>query len=436
MLRRLGFSLITIIGYIFISSIVIVLAQGYTVDFESRKFLSTGLFEVNTFPRGATLAVDGVSTTKTTPTTLTHYLPGRYVLDMTFPGYQEISLPIDIESELVTHLDEVSFFPRSDNWRNIVVSTQILNMATFPENSLFLVQTENEIGWWRFQKQRLTKQFAVVSSNAAIYNCLQDGSACLVVDGDQAYLVDIDRRTNRKLKGLPVINNDHSFFKFHDDYVVFAKQGNDLTMQKIYADGSITTQIFVENVDAFVVADQNIWFVKDHAIWSQSLISGLSQKITTVGDGKIKELFVMSDYLLWQKATGETVLFDSSLEAVINTWSSLRIFPNGKDSLAVVQDAKIWLISSERGLLFLGQAASTINNLMPYTKMVWMAQLNNGNSVLVIIDPAKFVDIENHYSDLAILPYEGILARESSTPNTLYYHMFPEQSWLKEIMKN
>jgi len=438
MWRRFGLSIVTVILYIFISSVVIVLAQGYTVDLQTRKFLTTGLAEINTFPSGAVVTVDGVDIKKTTPVNLSHYLPGTYTVDMAYSGYQNVSFPIDIVSELVTHVDEVALFPRGDNWRNLQMSSSVLKIEAFPGAEMLLVKNADGIGWWILQKRTLVKVYFLPVGVNAKYSCTVLGDACIVVDGNQAYFVDVLHHLSKKLKGIPVFQNTRSLYKFHGDYVVFAKQGGDITMQKLSADGTISMQIFEEGVDAFQVSGQDVWFVKNSVLWKQSLISGLPQKITEVdtADGKVEKLFVLADYVIWQKTTGEVVLFDTSLEAIMNIWSHATVFDHGEEGLALTQNAKIWFISPKKGLLFSGQAAHDVIMLEPYSKVEWLAKLQDGHYALVLVEPAKILPIENDFADIAIIPYKGIIATTQGTSDTLFYHLFPEQSWMNTLINN
>ncbi len=437
MWRRFGLSVVTVGLYVFISSVVIVLAQGYTVDIQARKILTTGVAEVDTYPQGAKVRFDGVDTKKITPTSLSHYVPGTYSLGIEFPGYQSVSFPIDILSELVTHVGEVALFPSLDNWRNLQFSAEILNVEAFPDQGIFLIQTADGISWWNIQKKQFVKIFSLPTVSKAEYSCVLEGNTCVVIDGNQAYFVDVQHRLSRKLKGMLVFHDTHSLYKFQGDYVVFAKQGGGITMQKIGSDGTIGTQIFEEDVDAFQVLNQDVWFVKNHGLWRQSLISGLPQRITQIDDdsGKVEALFVMTDYVIWQKTTGEAVLFDTELKAVINMWSQTKLFDGGKSGIALVQDAKVWLVSNERGLRFLGQATDIVDTIMPYGKMEWIARLRDGHYVLILMEPARVLPVDNGNGALDIIPYKGVIATTKGS-DTLLYHLFPEQSWMQEFIKN
>lgn len=438
MWRRLCLGFVTVVLYIFISSVVIVLAQGYTVDLRAGKFLATGLIEIDTFPRDAKVSLDSVDTKKTTPVSLSHYIPGTYAVEMEFSGYQHLSFPVDIVSELVTHVEEVVPFPNQDNWRNLQLSSQVTSIQAFPNEEMFLVQSTNSISWWGIQKSRLVKMFVIPTSTNATYSCVAEGSACIIVDGNQAYFADLINLTSEKLKAIPVFHDTHSLYKFHEDYVVFAKQNNDIIIQRLSDDGMIETQIFEENIEAYRVFDQNVWFVKDHTLWRNSLISGLPQKIATIdtSDAKVENLFVMPDYIIWQTSTGEIVLFDSSLQAILNSWPSAKIFDHNGTGAAIIQDAKIWLILPEKGLLFLGQATDAIDTIQPYSTLEWIARLHNGHYVLVLVEPARILPIENDYEKLAVIPYKGILATKEHASDTLFYHLFPEQSWINKVMNN
>jgi len=101
--KRLIITLITIIGFILITTIIIALGRGYRFNPKTKSFQSTGLLVSSSFPTGSQVFVDDhlVSATNST----IPLPPGTYNVKITKDGYIPWSKKLTIKGEVVTKAD-------------------------------------------------------------------------------------------------------------------------------------------------------------------------------------------------------------------------------------------------------------------------------------------------------------------------------------------
>ena len=98
--------------YLFIVPYTILYALGYMFNPGEAALVKTGLLSIETFPRGATVFVQGKKFSEKTPTAVRDLLPGSYRIRLYRKGLEPWEKEVGIESEKATRLEPVLLLPK------------------------------------------------------------------------------------------------------------------------------------------------------------------------------------------------------------------------------------------------------------------------------------------------------------------------------------
>lgn len=111
-LRKLLFYLL-LIFYFIITPYAILYALGYLFNPLDIALVKTGVVSIDTYPRYATVYLEGKKFSRKSPTVIRDLLPGTYSLRIAKKGFDDWSKKIVIEPEKATRLEPVLLLPRS-----------------------------------------------------------------------------------------------------------------------------------------------------------------------------------------------------------------------------------------------------------------------------------------------------------------------------------
>lgn len=139
--RTFVYSLMTI-SVIILAILLTLFMLGYRFDIEKRTIHPTGLVQYDSFPRGATVSVDGVyiNTTKTKSTVN----PGERAFSMELEGYTPWKKTLRVQSDTVTYLDYVRLVPK-DRRIQTVAELSSVQSARFAPGGKWLVTITGDV---------------------------------------------------------------------------------------------------------------------------------------------------------------------------------------------------------------------------------------------------------------------------------------------------
>ncbi len=416
---------VAVLVYGIVSSIVVAMAQGYTWDRNQQKVVMTSVLEVNSFPTGAQVSVDGQALKQLTPLSIAQ-TPGAYQVDVTKDGYYPWQFSTLLAPQLLTQIPQVPLFPQSNLFHSLALSDSVSKVVIFDNGLLLVTQSEKALHWWQEKDGQLKEIFTVPVSVDVKYTCQADGPVCLLVNDDRAYLLDLAMLRMQYVEGRPLLYDQHTFFQFHDSYYLLTKQANSVILQKIGT--TITSQTFLADADAFTLSDNAVFFVQDGIVWEQSLITSISKKVTSLSNKKlkIKSIYADAHNLIWQTTEGAVTVWDREKAKSIGAWDNAQLTRHD-DFVAITSGAKAWVVTKDGSeVTFLGQMADTVLDVQPYTTASWLVTLPAGDYVLTMKEPQIQNAFHAPYSEVHVMANQTVVTVNQSK---LYYYSFPTKSW-------
>lgn len=417
-----------VLVYGVISSIVVAMAQGYTWDRNQQKVVVTSVFEVNSFPVGAKVSIDGQPLKQLTPVSLAQ-MPGTYLVDINKAGYYPWQFSTALFPQLLTQIPEVPLFPQPELFQPISLSDVTQKVESFNNGKLLVVQTKNALHWWQEKNGVLKEIFTVPTGASVQYVCQSDGPACLIVNDNRAYLLNLDALRMEYVEGRPLLYDQHRLFRVHEDFYLLAKQADTVILQKINT--SIASQQLVTGVEAFTLLDNQLIFVKNGAIWEQSLITNIAEKIATLNnsDEKIAEIYADQSKLVWRTNQGAVVVWNRLSSQSIGRWDSASIRMHNQ-LMTIISGAKAWAVeNNQSAVVFLGQMGDTVQDISPYGNNSLLIALTDNQYVLAMKEPQMQSALPIPFTQVEILANQTIVTLRQGK---LFYYSFPIKSWFPQ----
>lgn len=411
--------------YAAVSALILAFAQGYTVDLGSQQVVTTGVLEIDSFPSQAQVLLNQKLVDDVTPMSLTHYLPGVYEVKVKAEGYEPTILNAQVQSQLVTHLKEIPLWPLAQNWEKMALSDRIVETKALLKSGLLLIHTTKESSWWHVKAEALEKVISIPSEPGDTIVCSDDGQVCLLEAENQTTLVDLVSKNTIVLKSFVSLHDDDVLFRFHGDYFLLDKQDRVIALQKIDALGNVSLQMNLSDIDAFALKGQELWYVQNSILYQRSLISGLKMQVIAMPLGKVDQLLVNNHYIAWHAIDGTITIASNPSGVIVNVWAQAQMYA-ADEQLLVVSDAKVWSVDAA-GIRFIGQAPHRVLAAVPYTGSSWLATMENGQSVFILLSPLTMQVISSVVPTTVVLPYQVMVQWHDKV---LLYHVYPQKSWL------
>ena len=156
-LRKLLFSFF-ILAFVALSAAILAYAFGYSVSPYGFKLEKTGIFDIESTPRGALLSLNGQAQKKflnrltgknesvTTPVKLSGMAPGDYDVKLSLDGYHPWEKKLAINPSETTYLENVRLFKKASPqllWS--LDYARILTTATSPNEKYWAILTDSQI---------------------------------------------------------------------------------------------------------------------------------------------------------------------------------------------------------------------------------------------------------------------------------------------------
>ncbi|MBP7057176.1 PEGA domain-containing protein [Candidatus Gracilibacteria bacterium] len=427
-MRRFLGATAAVVVYAIISSVVVAMAQGYTWDVDTRQMIVTGILEVNTFPTDATVTVNAEVSSQNTPFSMA-YPEGIYHAQIEHQGYQPWSITLPVKSQLRTQVTELPFFPTQNNWER-AVTEPVDSLQLIGESDKLFSQTAGMVHIWQLKEDGLKEIFTALFVDDVAYSCDDAALMCVLADSQSAYLLNLTTLQMRLINGMPLVYGQHRLVNFRNQYYLFARVANDVILQKLNEDGSLSSYQFLGDVESFALSDLEIAYTRDNAVWIQSIIGGDPEKIFDLGlTNQVVTAMDMGPSLVTVKTNdGQILVWNRYSNQLLGQWQRASYQALGA-RLAIISDAKLWISTADASaMVFMGQMAQPIQSLQSYSRFSWLVTLDGGQKVLVNENPVLQQPLAVDADQVVSIPYLGVIALKNQQ---LQYHVFPQESWFR-----
>ena len=156
-----------VLAFLIMASVIIPYAFGYKLDPAGFKLQKTGMFVIETEPKGALIYLNKqLQTSKflmfsgneekaiKSPAKLSHITPNTYTVRLELDGYWPWEKELTVKASETTYLEDVKFFKR--NLPELILDLNLKNIITSsssPDREYLAYSTDKEISLYNFTDQ-------------------------------------------------------------------------------------------------------------------------------------------------------------------------------------------------------------------------------------------------------------------------------------------
>ncbi len=307
-----------ILSFFILAPLVVLYTMGYRFDFTTRSIKTTGVLNIDTLPKRATVKINDVVLDDTMPIKLFNRAPGTYTVEISADGYHTWKKDIRIESNQTTYIKGLTLFTNTPPTE--IARTGLPARIFFSPNETFGIATDT-------QTDPNTQQIY-------IYDYV----------GPELYLI---------ATTTPGATTD----------ITWAENGTDFSIniteqkQQRFFTGSTQTRVLSPEIVLPTTTTA-------HYQWANTLLSGTSLLFgtstlsTEIKDGTISSLSHPSSTPLWYSTNGTDVwTYTTSTKAISHkenvVFSSIEadviIFVNERNTLLKQGDQHVFISKESNG---------------------------------------------------------------------------------------
>ncbi len=99
-----------VLGFLITAPLVVFHTAGYRYNIQSGKILQTGVLNVRSIPKGASVFVDGTLQNERTPSVIDNIAPGNHLVEVKKEGYSSWAKTLDVQSRQTTFVSSSVLF--------------------------------------------------------------------------------------------------------------------------------------------------------------------------------------------------------------------------------------------------------------------------------------------------------------------------------------
>lgn len=156
-----------VLAFLIMASVILPYAFGYKLDSAGFKLQKTGMFVIDTEPKGATIYLDGKVQKSNflifssdneklikTPAKLSHITPDTYKVRLEIDGYWPWEKELTVKPSETTYLEDVKFFKHNlpELMFDLSLKNVIASLAS-PDRNYFAYSTGSEVKLYNFESQ-------------------------------------------------------------------------------------------------------------------------------------------------------------------------------------------------------------------------------------------------------------------------------------------
>lgn len=112
-------------GFLISAPLVVLYTAGYRYHFDSGKIVQTGVLNVTSIPKGATVFIDGQIQNERTPAVVSNVIPGPHVVSVTKDNYTSWEKTLEVSSKQSTFASQIVLF--------LIQAPEILTTPNLPK---------------------------------------------------------------------------------------------------------------------------------------------------------------------------------------------------------------------------------------------------------------------------------------------------------------
>lgn len=164
--------------------LVVLYTAGYQLNFTTWRVQQTGVIAISTFPKGATVSIDGVSTENKTPYVIQHLSPGSYTIALDRDGYQPWEERIDVQSGETTYVTATLFANARPGLLNPITAIAAVGERDGRYVDLLVTNTDGTQSITRFDTvTEITRTLTTLSEEFSTMTVSADDSLLILTNG-------------------------------------------------------------------------------------------------------------------------------------------------------------------------------------------------------------------------------------------------------------
>ena len=220
---------------VIVSLYLILIANGYIINLQSKSLLKTGMIYLKSNPKDASIFLNGVQKADKTPIRLTELVGGRYDIQVSKDGYSEWIKTIKVEQGLVAAENDIVLFylkPQSVQIQNDEIEA-FNNLPNKIINSEITIKDLSEI--WIPSPDNSEENILVTRLSQPIKNAVyySDKKHIIFQVENEIRAIDLDGSNNVKLIDLPTNNKTELIIDNTGQYLYY-KSSQDVLKVKIH----------------------------------------------------------------------------------------------------------------------------------------------------------------------------------------------------------
>ncbi|MBI2475223.1 PEGA domain-containing protein [Candidatus Uhrbacteria bacterium] len=123
---------IFVAAFLISAPIVVLYTAGYRYQFGANKIVQTGILNVASFPKGASIFIDNKKQKENTPAVIDDVMPGKHIVRVQKDGYTSWQKTLEINSKQTTFADDIILFlEQAPESTTIALTTEpVINKST------------------------------------------------------------------------------------------------------------------------------------------------------------------------------------------------------------------------------------------------------------------------------------------------------------------
>ncbi len=438
--------------------LVILFSRGWRLDFEEKTVIATGILDITSEPRGATIYINGEKKGKT-PTVIDSLSPGKYQLELRKDLYTNWTKEIEIKEEYVSKITANLF--EEENELTQISDTPLENIIFSKSgNEAIVINTHNgDQGIWKtqlnesfFQLERSRikiadlieqEKYDLLKSNYQITANNNFSKALLQIDLEegsrQIFLLNLLKENSEIIELTELLGDAESYFWLNDNLTIAISIGEKLETfnttnrsLSIVSNWPIVTWTASQDTLYFINIDEK----NDEKRLFQAKLDGSNREELIIEDDTIEIATITAiDYneeytTLLISSTDRTDLFNTKSEKVTPIYESASVLisesPDERFSLLMnLNESKSYVYDFEENTLIVFTSEIEVNpsnfTWPPNSlKLFYRYTSAEGENKLVSMD----YDGTNYYELLVTPEYNGNLESEfgfSSDSKEVYF---------------
>lgn len=330
--------IVSIVGIVFGTIILVALARGYSYDFFSGQIKETGLVIINSQPAGADISFNGAASQHKTPFRLVNAEPGELTVGLKKADYRDWQKKLDVKAQEVSFADRALLMPKSIFYDNLYDNFRAAQAVQSNDNRRVAFVVAADLSIWLsdnektpvkiYQPPQTTQPDETITAINGLQLSPNNGNQLLMRAVSQArtnFFVLPTSGDQAPLNVNTTFGIEGGSFEFNptsDRELYWLKDGQ---LRKLNLDAKTAGPVLAENIAYLKIKNDRIFYISSltptnlsHELWSMDLNGVRKIKIlsSVVDSPEYKLDFArvrQQDYLMLLAAKDRTAVLYSNI---------------------------------------------------------------------------------------------------------------------------